>query len=60
MKKKIFVIFFLFIGFNLNAQIIQENKILAKVGAQIITSVIVSFPRSLKKAGRITRAAGGR
>ena len=39
MKKKIFVIFFLFIGFNLNAQIIQENKILAKVGAQIITSV---------------------
>jgi len=36
MKKKIFVIFFLFIAFNLNAQIIQENKILAKVEKSII------------------------
>tara|TARA_Y100000996_G_C22434393_1_gene607068 strand:- start:12 stop:254 length:243 start_codon:yes stop_codon:yes gene_type:complete len=39
MKKIIVVFLFLFLSFNLNAQNLSENKIIAKVGGQIITSV---------------------
>ena len=39
MKNIIIVFSFLFFSFNLNAQNLNENKIIAKVGGQIITSV---------------------